>query len=74
MGEISDLCSVSQRRFTLILKEYEKETGENWHLYAPLLESELFKSMLKESKVKMQKVAEKDDGEYNLYGLKFAKM
>ncbi len=57
----------------LILKEYEKETGENWHLYAPLLESELFKSMLKESKVKMQKVAEKDDGEYDLYGLKFAK-
>ena len=58
----------------LILKEYEKETGENWHLYAPLLESELFKSMLKESKVKMQKVVEKDDGEYDLYGLKFAKI
>ncbi|MDY3255846.1 MAG: hypothetical protein SOX15_01810 [Eubacteriales bacterium] len=58
----------------LILKEYEKETGENWHLYAPLLESELFKSMLKESKVKMQKVVEKADGEYDLYGLKFAKM
>lgn len=57
----------------LILKEYEKEASENWHLYAPLLESELFKSMLKESKVKMQKVAEKDDGEYDLYGLKFAK-
>ena len=57
----------------LILKEYEKETGENWHLYAPLLESELFKSMLVQSKVKMQKVVEKDDGEYDLYGLKFAK-
>ena len=58
----------------LILKEYEKETGENWHLYAPLLESELFKSMLVQSKVKMQKVVEKDDGEYDLYGLKFAKI
>lgn len=57
----------------LILKEYEKETGENWHLYAPLLESELLNSMLKESKVKMQKVVEKDNGEYDLYGLKFAK-
>lgn len=57
----------------LILKEYEKETGENWHLYAPLLESELFKSMLEQSKVKMQKVVEKADGEYDLYGLKFAK-
>lgn len=58
----------------LILKEYEKETSENWNLYAPLLESELFKSMLVQSKVKMQKVTEKDDGEYDLYGLKFAKI
>lgn len=58
----------------LILKEYEKETGENWHLYAPLLECELFKGMLKMSKEKMQKVAPKDDGEYDLYGLKFAKI
>ena len=57
----------------LILKEYEKGMSENWHLYAPLLESELFKSMLEQSKVKMQKIVEKDDGEYDLYGLKFAK-
>ena len=58
----------------LIFKEYEKEASENWHLYAPLLESELFKSMLEQSKVKMQKIVEKDDGEYDLYGLKFAKI
>ena len=58
----------------LILKEYEKEANENWHLYAPLLESELFKSMLEQSKVKMQKIVKKDDGEYDLYGLKFAKI
>lgn len=57
----------------LILKEYEKEMGENWHLYAPLLESELFKNMLEQSKVKMQKVVGKTDGEYDLYGLKFVK-
>ena len=57
----------------LILKEYDKEEGENWHIYAPLLESELFKGMLKMSKEKMQKVVPKDDGEYDLYGLKFAK-
>lgn len=58
----------------LVLKAYEKTTGENWHLYAPLLENELFKGMLKKSKEKMQKVAPKDDGEYDLYGLKFAKI
>ena len=57
----------------LVLKEYEKTMGENWHLYAPLLESELFKDMLKCSREKMQKVVEKDNGEYELYGLKFTK-
>ena len=70
--EVKELLSEEYVLY-LILKEYEKETGENWHLYAPLLESELFKSMLVQSKVKMQKVVEKDDGEYDLYGLKFAK-
>lgn len=58
----------------LVLKEYEKMKGENWHIYAPLLENELFKGMLKMSKEKLQKVAPKDDGEYDLYGLKFAKI
>lgn len=71
--EVKELLSEEYVLY-LILKEYEKETGENWHLYAPLLESELFKSMLVQSKVKMQKVVEKDDGEYDLYGLKFAKI
>ena len=71
--EVKELLSEEYVLY-LILKEYEKEASENWHLYAPLLESELFKSMLKESKVKMQKVVEKDNGEYDLYGLKFAKI
>ena len=71
--EVKELLSEEYVLY-LILKEYEKEASENWHLYAPLLESELFKSMLKESKVKMQKVVEKADGEYDLYGLQFAKI
>ena len=57
----------------LVLKEYEKTAGENWHLYAPLLENELFKSMLKTSEEKMQKVSPKANGEYDLYSLKFTK-
>ena len=57
----------------LVLKEYENPTSENWHLYAPLLQSDLFKNMLKESKEKMFSVVEKDCGEYDLYGLKFTK-
>ena len=71
--EVKELLSEEYVLY-LILKEYEKETGENWHLYAPLLENELFKGMLKMSKEIMLKVAPKDDGEYGLYGLKFAKI
>lgn len=70
--EVKELLSEEYVLF-LVLKEYEKKTGENWHLYAPLLESELFKSMLKKSREKMQKVEQKDDGEYDIYGLKFTK-
>lgn len=58
----------------LVIKDYEKEERENWHIYAPLLESELFKKMLKASKEKMPQVVQKDDGEYDLYGLKFTKI
>ncbi len=58
----------------LVIKDYEKEERENWHIYAPLLENELFKKMLKASKEKMPQVIQKDDGEYDLYGLKFTKI
>lgn len=58
----------------LVIKDYEKEERENWHIYAPLLENELFKKMLKASKEKMPQVIQEDDGEYDLYGLKFTKI
>jgi hypothetical protein len=57
----------------LVIKELEKETGENWYLYAPLLENEMFKNMLEVSKEKMQNVTKKEEGEIDLYGLKFTK-
>ncbi len=64
---------VTEGDIWLVLKAREEDESENWHLYAPLLENELFKNMLKGSKEKMQKVKPKDDGEYDLYGLKFTK-
>lgn len=57
----------------LLLKEFEKENGENWHIYAPLLENDLFQKMLKKSKEKMKTVYEKPNGGFDLYGIKFAK-
>ena len=58
----------------LVIKELDKGTGENWYLYAPLLENEMFKNMLKRSKGKMQEVTKKIDGEIDLFGLKFTKI
>ena len=52
----------------------EKFTGENWHLYAPLLQSDMFIQMLNASQEKMQNVVETPDGEFSLYGLKFTKL
>lgn len=63
----------SEHVLYLILKHYEKKKSENWHLYAPLLESELFKSMLEKSKGIMLKVIEDVNGEFVLYGQKYTK-
>ncbi len=57
----------------LVLKAFEREGKTDWHLYTPLLESTLFQNMLNDSKEKMNRVEEAQDGEYDLYGLRFTK-
>ena len=64
----------SERALYLVLKHYEKENCENWHLYAPLLESEMFIKMLKASKEKMQNVVENCNGEFIVYHKKYTKI
>lgn len=64
---------INEHVLYLILKYYEKQTGENWYLYAPILESKLFINMLKRSKEKMLNVLEDTNGEYSLYGQKYTK-
>jgi hypothetical protein len=57
----------------LVVQELDKGTGENWYLYAPLLQSEMFKNMLDDSKEERPKITKKTDGEIDVYGLKFTK-
>jgi hypothetical protein len=57
----------------LVLKHYEKKKSENWHLYAPILECELFVKMLKQSKEKMLTIAKDINGEFSLYSQKYTK-
>ena len=58
----------------LVVQELDKGTGENWSLYAPLLQSEMFKNMLDDSKEERPKITKKTDGEIDVYGLKFTKI
>lgn len=64
----------SEHVLYLVLKHYDKIGSENWHLYAPVLDNELFCKMLKNSKEKMLKVVEKSDGEYTVYGKMYTKI
>lgn len=57
----------------LWLKKYEKNQITDWRLYAPLLESETFKEMLKESKEKMKFIEKNNNGEFELFSMKFTK-
>ena len=65
-----------KRVLYLVIKELDKKKkqSENWHLYAPLLQNEMFKDMLKENTEKMKTVTKKADGEIDLFGLKFTKI
>ena len=58
----------------LVLKHYDKAGSENWHIYAPLLESELFLKMLKRGKEKLSVVVECTEGEFALYDQKYTKI
>lgn len=72
--EVSALLT-NERVLYMVLKSYEKSRNnfENWHLYAPILESELFTKMLKINKVKMPFIVETEDGETEIYGRKYTK-
>ncbi len=65
----------NERVLYMVLKSYEKSRNnyENWHLYAPILETELFKKMLKINRVKMPFIVESEDGETEIYGRKYTK-
>ena len=58
----------------LLLRHYDKEKCENWHIYAPFLENDLFLKMLLASKEKLCKIRKSEDGSYVLYGKKYTKI
>ena len=60
--------------FILVLRHYEKNSASDWHIYAALINHPMFSDLLTELYDRfIIKVVEDPNGEYSLYGQKFAK-
>lgn len=58
----------------LVLRHYEKNSASDWHIYASLINHPMFSDLLTELYDRLIiKVVEDPNGEYPLYGQKFAK-
>ena len=58
----------------LVLRHYEKNSASDWHIYAALINHHIFAKLISETYDRfIIKVVEDPDGEYSLYGQKFAK-
>lgn len=58
----------------LVLRHYEKNSASDWHIYAALINHHIFAELISETYDRfIIKVVEDPDGEYSLYGQKFAK-
>ena len=58
----------------LVIRHYEKNSASDWRLYAALINHPLFSELISETINRfIIKVVEDEDGEYSLYGQKFAK-
>lgn len=58
----------------LVLRHYEKNSASDWRIYAALINHPIFSGLLFELYDRfVVKVVEDPDGEYSLYGRKFAK-
>ena len=58
----------------LVIRHYEKNSASDWRIYAALINHPLFSELISETFDRfIIKVVEGEDGEYSLYGRKFAK-
>lgn len=57
-----------------VIEHYENNETIDWHIYAPLLNNKIFRSILKESKTKLNRVVENEFGKFNLYEFRYNKV
>lgn len=60
----------------LVLRYYEKNAASDWHIYAALMNSPIYEKFawdMDDDTIEPMKVIEDVNGEYEMYGMKFAK-
>jgi hypothetical protein len=57
----------------LVLRHYEKNSPSDWRIYAPIVNTPHFKNFSRYTALPIGCVEEKEDGEFTVYGKKFAR-
>lgn len=58
----------------LVLRHYEKNSPSDWRIYAPIVNTPHFKNFSRYTALPIGCVEEKEDGEFTVYGKKFARI
>lgn len=58
----------------LVLRHYEKNSPSDWRIYAPIVNTPQFKNFSRCTALPIGCVAEKEDGDFVVYGKKFARI
>lgn len=66
-------CITNENVLYLVIQHYEKNKIRAWNLYVPILNSEMFKRILKDSKEKLATIKEDPSGDCSLYGFRYSK-
>ena len=64
---------VRDTRKNLVLKDYTENNITNWNLYKPILQNKLLKQIKIKDKLELKKIVYNENGEYQLYSLKYTK-
>ncbi len=63
----------SENVLIFVIRHYEKNSPSDWRIYAPIVNSSTFKKFSRQKALPIGCVEENEDGEFNVYGKKFAR-
>ena len=64
----------SENVLIFVVRHYEKNSPSDWRIYAPIVTSPAFKEFSRERALPIGCVAEKEGGEFTVYGKQFARI